>query len=362
MNALQDLDLIERIYGCALRPDLWPRTLGELCVRLACDAGVLYLGCRSGLTQVKAVALPCSAFSGRLIDAIVNRELVVAGEQLEATMDMIGTGSLSSDTSAYIALSLFTDEHTTTFLVLARQISHASSANFDRNTLATIAPHLRRAAQISNKLIGQALVHTTLEQSLDALSVGVLHVKSDLSVVHANQAGHQMINSGGPLRFCNGILRAKNKQASIALRDAVRSPTAAASAPTSSGFIRLDNDDGDAPIVAYVKVLTVPAGHSTLPSEPVASIFIAQPQRKSTAWTHSFASAFRLTRAEQRVLDLILDGETLAGTAARLGIAISTARTHLRKIFEKSGVSRQPELVKLAATIAPTVAVTSRAT
>jgi DNA-binding CsgD family transcriptional regulator len=64
------------------------------------------------------------------------------------------------------------------------------------------------------------------------------------------------------------------------------------------------------------------------------------------------ATAYRLTTTEARVLASLLAGSTLAETAAALGIASTTARTHLDKIFSKTGVTRQADLIRLGARFA----------
>ena len=45
------------------------------------------------------------------------------------------------------------------------------------------------------------------------------------------------------------------------------------------------------------------------------------------------------------------EGETVAAASRALGINESTVRTHLLRIFEKTGTSRQADLVRLAASL-----------
>ena len=59
------------------------------------------------------------------------------------------------------------------------------------------------------------------------------------------------------------------------------------------------------------------------------------------------AAAFGLTPAETKVLPSLFAGRMLAKTAATLGIAGSTAKTHLEHIFLKTGVTRQADLMRL---------------
>ena len=41
----------------------------------------------------------------------------------------------------------------------------------------------------------------------------------------------------------------------------------------------------------------------------------------------------------------LISGKTLAAAAVELGIALSTARTHLRRAFDQTGTTRQAELL-----------------
>jgi DNA-binding CsgD family transcriptional regulator len=67
------------------------------------------------------------------------------------------------------------------------------------------------------------------------------------------------------------------------------------------------------------------------------------------------AAAYGLTPTETRVLASLLDGCTLVETATALGVAVTTAKTHLDKIFLKTGVSRQADLARLGTSLVPPV-------
>jgi DNA-binding CsgD family transcriptional regulator len=86
-----------------------------------------------------------------------------------------------------------------------------------------------------------------------------------------------------------------------------------------------------------------------------AAVFVASADGKPSLGVDAVAQAFDLTRAEAQVLELLAKGQTLAQAAAELGIAETTAKTHLMHIFSKTGVSRQADLVRLVMTLLPPV-------
>jgi DNA-binding CsgD family transcriptional regulator len=65
--------------------------------------------------------------------------------------------------------------------------------------------------------------------------------------------------------------------------------------------------------------------------------------------TDAIAAAFRLTPSEMRVLMAIVELGGVPDIAAKLGIAETTVKTHLGRLFEKTGAGRQADLVKIAA-------------
>lgn len=56
---------------------------------------------------------------------------------------------------------------------------------------------------------------------------------------------------------------------------------------------------------------------------------------------------YGLTLAETRLANLLMEGKDLEDCCKELGIAHSTARAHLKRVFKKTGVRHQSELVSL---------------
>ena len=103
---------------------------------------------------------------------------------------------------------------------------------------------------------------------------------------------------------------------------------------------------------AHVLPLTGGDLRTRLQPAAVAAIFIgARPDEREVA--EIAAATYGLTPAEARVLTSLLSGRTLAETATDLGIAANTVKTHLDRIFSKTGVSRQADLMRLGTGLVP---------
>jgi DNA-binding CsgD family transcriptional regulator len=71
------------------------------------------------------------------------------------------------------------------------------------------------------------------------------------------------------------------------------------------------------------------------------------PRRRCGARIESLRDRFGFTPAEAAFALEIIKGDGRQATADRLGITVGTARSHLSKIFDKTGARHQAELVRL---------------
>ena len=62
----------------------------------------------------------------------------------------------------------------------------------------------------------------------------------------------------------------------------------------------------------------------------------------------SFVAKFGITPAEERLLESLTAGQTVVGHAQAQGISVNTARTHMRRLLEKTGSSGQLDLIRKA--------------
>jgi DNA-binding CsgD family transcriptional regulator len=82
-------------------------------------------------------------------------------------------------------------------------------------------------------------------------------------------------------------------------------------------------------------------------AEPAVALFITQAGQASHHGIDGIAAAFGLSKAETRILKALAETQEPAEAATRLNIALSTVKSHLRKIFQKTNTSRQTDLLRL---------------
>jgi DNA-binding CsgD family transcriptional regulator len=86
-----------------------------------------------------------------------------------------------------------------------------------------------------------------------------------------------------------------------------------------------------------------------------AAIFAVDPETAPRGSIEVLADTYRLTVAERQVLERLAAGESPAGISKALCIGMPTVRTHLHRIFDKTGTRRQSELLVLLLGFTPPV-------
>jgi DNA-binding CsgD family transcriptional regulator len=89
-----------------------------------------------------------------------------------------------------------------------------------------------------------------------------------------------------------------------------------------------------------------PAG---APYDATAALFICKAAAEAPSAPEIIAQAYNLTPTELRVLLAIAEVGGVPEVAAALGVAETTIKTHLSRLFAKTGGRRQADLVKIVA-------------
>ena len=219
-----------------------------------------------------------------------------------------------------------------------------------RERLRLLVPHLRRAVLIGKLIEFKTAQAAALADALDGLSAAMLFVDSSGRITHANAAGRAMIADGDVLRAPLGRLTASDPDVNRALRSIF---LAAASGDAAIGVrgvaVPLVARDGER-YVAHVLPLSSGARRSTgVGYAAAAALFVQKAALATRSQPEAIAKTYRLTAMEVRVLLTIVEVGGVPEVAETLGIGESTVKSHLKRLYEKTGAHRQADLVKLFA-------------
>jgi DNA-binding CsgD family transcriptional regulator len=181
---------------------------------------------------------------------------------------------------------------------------------------------------------------------LNRLLQGVLLVDGGARVIFANRAAERMLRAGSGLFLGRDGLRAETPGETRLLRRII----ADCAEPRdelggAGGRLRLSRKDR-----APLTVLVIPH-HARFAwidvARPRAILFITDPEEAAVVRRENLRRDFGLTPAEAGFTREVLKADGLQAAADRLGISLTTARTHLAHVFDKTGTRRQAELVRL---------------
>ncbi len=94
-------------------------------------------------------------------------------------------------------------------------------------------------------------------------------------------------------------------------------------------------------------IVTALGNRGAVNDEPVAAIFVGDPENSEAAADEILKRLYGLTAAEARLTLNLLEGRGLAWAAEQNRMSLNTGRTHLKHVFEKTRTHRQAELVRL---------------
>jgi DNA-binding CsgD family transcriptional regulator len=219
-----------------------------------------------------------------------------------------------------------------------------------RRFFAAVLPHVMRAVRFSRRFFNLEIDTAAFPKRFEAMDQGILLTDAFARVVRANAAAKSALDEADGIflregRLCvNGTPDALEKLVfSCAHRyPAVDSPGGELTVPRSCKSTPL-----------YISVVPLRAAESlrelpwTGTAPPVAIITLWDPDSATLKRENNLRLRFQLTPAEAALAAEIMQGDGRKAAARRCRITDGTAKSHLAKIFEKTGTRRQAELIRL---------------
>jgi len=214
--------------------------------------------------------------------------------------------------------------------VLAAGIEQALAADGGR----TAAPQqIPTQAPLGPASLGMAM--------LDRLPSGVAVVDGQSRVLYMNSLGAAVISANDglsidPAGVCRASRPAETRDLHRLIRQAVDDPAGQAHA------ISLTRARAERPL----SVVVAPLAAGTA-GDKAAVLLVSDPERIILPSLETVMRLFELTEAEGRLALSMSQGHRIKDAAEQQGITVSSARTYLKRVFAKTGVDRQAELVRL---------------
>ena len=214
--------------------------------------------------------------------------------------------------------------------------------------LNSLGPHIRRSLELSFRLPAKGLIDG-ITSTIEHLHCGGIIVDSQARIVAINpKASHILCDADG-LCEQSRCLHLWDHKASDSLRQELQIALGYRSSAVArgSGNVRVKRTSGKSPYSLFV--MPVKRQRVDLFRQRHAIILIIDPEEDYILPEGFLRESFDLTPAESGVTKLLLSGHSTSEIARLRGSKISTIRSQLKSMFEKTGCTHQSELVsKLA--------------
>ncbi|MGY2047581.1 helix-turn-helix transcriptional regulator [Methylobacterium sp. JK268] len=364
-------DLIGRIYDCGQDAALWPDTLARLIEALGASAGWIGVQDPESRTGRLAVAVGLSPdLRARFGEHYVGTCPLSLALVLTKSDAVLGLSDIV-DRDAFRDSSFYRDWCLPQRVedLIAGPLNRSSaacgslSASFDRpasaearDLMTLLLPHVRRAVETGNLLAEQSGAAECLSAALDALSLGVVLLDAGGRVLRTNAAAEAILRAGDALlRLPAGTLAACDPRSQAALDAALASCREGTARPPAA--LPFPSRRGAAPRSGLVGQV-VPLRAESCPEtgrRAVAALFVQDPEHPCMVPGEALVRLYGLTQGELRVLRGLLQDLTLSEIAECHGIGVATVRTHLARLFDKTGTRRQAELLRAVMAAAPAI-------
>jgi len=212
----------------------------------------------------------------------------------------------------------------------------------DRAVLGEITPHLQRALRLHLKLGELAADRDILLGLLEQMTFGVVLLGAAGQVLHLNTRAQDIVALRDGLAIERGELVPARSGDAATLRRLIQSSVGTWRGGSPGGLLRLARPSARRPFQVLVTPFPRP-GSSAIR----AAAFLTDPEARHQVSASLLRQSHGLTVAEAKLAARLAAGETLAAAAGALRVTDNTARTQLKKIFEKTGTSRQSDFLRL---------------
>ena len=183
-------------------------------------------------------------------------------------------------------------------------------------------------------------LYDALAALLDRVAHGFIVADADGRVLNLNKIAKELVDSRDGIRIDDGELRASDAAENEQLGAMVAS-AAATSVPArgSDEPLLISRPSGQRPLRIVA--------HGLVNNDRCRAVGIVISDVRSTGEpaTQILRARYGLTATEASLAALLASGRSITEAAAARGMCVSTARVHLRSVFNKTGTHRQGALV-----------------
>lgn len=371
--------LVSSIHHAVMNREEWPNVLGRIAHTVGATIGTFVvsqprsrrLSAPSIGPDPAAVALYHEHY-GRIdpiaraleearVGTVLTPRMVLAPAQMrrqEFYADWAVPNGAGDGIFASISRDSLLDSSTSCSLILAGPPRNEDIATSERLRLVSLlVPHLGQALQMQTLVGTMKLDRDNALDALDRASYGAVLLSAEGTVRFANRRALEISAMKDGIVVRTQGVQATARDADGSLQALIRRVSCDRDGTGATGMVRVPRPSARRPFV----VLAIPFSRArrehfaAIPGAPGVLVVIVDHDHQPRLAADVLKDLFGLTPAEAAVSIRILSHDGLKSVADSLGVTLSTVRIHLQRVFEKTEVHRQSELVRLLLEVLPAI-------
>jgi DNA-binding CsgD family transcriptional regulator len=233
------------------------------------------------------------------------------------------------------------------FFGFQRHVTQPPFSQIETEFMQRLIPHFAKADQVAAKVSTVSDAKRLAMAVLDRMDYGIVIVNQAGHVRMTNQRAEQWLQSGEVIQSLFGRIRLTNTKDNDVLCGLIRTAASGANADMHAKTIETVAAHSN----TRVRVAVLPISNDEkkqLDDDEAGVVLILSDNNQQRAMaSHVLQDSYGLTVAETKVATGLAGGQTQDELSETLFVSLSTIKTHTQHIYQKIGVSRQVDLVRL---------------
>lgn len=356
--------IIRKIYDAALDPTEWEALLGEIATVIGAVAG-FYAGL--DIRHGRGAYWHTIGHDPRM-QSLYNEHFLAVDPTLAYIIKTPGRAFACSEylSDADVAASRFHSEFMipngiryvlsgvasmqgsmVSFVGFQRHIGQSPFSQIEVDFLQRLMPHFAKADQVAAKVSTVSDAKQLAMAVLDRMDYGIVIVNQAGHVRMTNQRAEQWLQSGEVIQSLFGRILLTNANDNEALCGLIRTAAAGDSGDMQAETIETMASHSDARVRIAVLPISGDEKRQLDDDEARVVLVISDNNQQRAMAQKVLQNSYGLTAAETRVATGLASGQTQDELSETLFVSLATIKTHTQHIYQKIGVSRQVDLVRI---------------
>ena len=226
-------------------------------------------------------------------------------------------------------------------LTIQRTVGQGPYQQAELNALNRLVPHIRQTVQLYRQLETRSKAASSLAAIIDVLPDATFVLDSLATVLYSNKAARALINRERCLSIRDERFSFAEKDVQAAFfrssAQVVRSSMGKEGYCSETLFLKRERRS---PLIFVIRPIE---SSELLAGGALVSVY--EPDNRPLPSAEHIAAYFDLTQAEARVCEQLVSGKSVQAVSEQSGRSVATVRSQMKQIFQKTGCSRQGELV-----------------